>query len=165
MAFEITCDTNINDIISLDSINPILNSMEEETNSYENNIVSIIRAEIESGGLSSSGLNVNKEAVLSKKALSLIEGITIDRSMSDFRTNIIELCKAQRLKELNILLVKVDEKLIKLGGDYNILLESYSTDFTPQQLQNYNRQREALEGEISFYRQKYSTVEGMITNG
>ena len=37
MAFEITCDTNINDIISLDSINPILNSMEEETNSYENN--------------------------------------------------------------------------------------------------------------------------------
>ena len=97
--------------------------------------------------------------------LSLIEGITIDRSMSDFRTNIIELCKAQRLKELNLLLVKVDEKLSKLEGDYNILLESYSTDFTPQQLQNYNRQREALDGEISFYRQKYSTVEGMITNG
>ncbi len=165
MALNITCDTDVNEIISVDDINPFLNSMETDLSNYKESITKNLTIEVESGGLSISGLNINDEPLLEEATNEVIGNITCDADFFAFKENVIIICNNQRKKELVELSSKISEKIADLRNEYlqNIMqYNSLGIDATPQQIQNYFNIKTDLETKISFYEQKKATVEGMM---
>ena len=167
MGLNITCDTDIGEIISVDDVESYLAAMESDISSYKNSVSNNLKLEVESGGLSTLGLNIDDQPILEEAASDVVSNITCDTDFSSFKEEVITLCDNQRQKELSILRGKIDEKINSLSLDYNNCSSEYSTmiltsGVTSQQINSYITAMNRISKEIEFYKNKRSIVEGML---
>lgn len=161
MLNSITCDTDPSAIIDMSDISSYIDTLEEVSSDYENNIKKSIIEE-QSVGLSTSSFTIDNEALLYQKSNTVMDNCNIVQKCQSLIGIIQENLKDQRQKEISKLIEKIEEKLAELRSDSTslgrkILQLTISVDEKAKLIE----EKKAVDEEIEKYSKKLRVVEGM----
>ena len=162
MRSAITCDTDISTIISRDDIIPFLNEIEKESFAYKGKMDKSLVVEMDGGGLSREGLNINDTSPLEDRAREILDRDNLSSALFNFRDYVLELCDSQRSLELSTLDTKLSEKLKDLTAEYNSIKREYVYWASGEKNRDIANRLGEVENEISLYNEKKKVVEGLM---
>ena len=181
MVNSITCDTSFDSLIQKAEVNVYLNEIQNCIKEYMKRVNNVIEEEKADGGLSANSVSLSGSsisaadgALLATAADKFLADMKIEKVFNDYRAAVDEAYKTQKNRELNKLIEKIDEKLVKLKSEYksaNSDINYYSNkmdkglDVNDNYISLYNEacaRAKYLSYQIKKYEDKKQTAEGLI---
>ncbi len=122
MLGQITCDTEIGDILSVQEVEQYLENIKVKINYYCDELSTMIKNEAQSGGLSYDAFYIDKRPLLNEEAgkiLSMSEAVL--EEFKSYKSKVLEKARTQRREELSKLKQEISKKLSSLRSQISSL--------------------------------------------
>jgi len=165
MSSFINCDTDISELISSDDVEGFLTEIESSVSTYRDSTFRTIQEEETTGGLSSAAFVIDDKPLLADKADSIIGVTDVESACESFKTEVMDILKTQREKELSILYEKISAKVDELERKkYSIIsaMNNLGTNATPTDIENYSNSLSQVNKECDYYKNKLTLVGGLL---